>query len=192
MYNGVFPGPYYVDAYPLGKTPFNGLLDRVFSNENATEPVTLAEAKLWCKIDTTEDDNLITALIKTARQMCEQYVGQSLITRTVTAVINNTNGGVYLPYGPVTSFTSLTDSEGSVITSDNYQLSGTQFPRLLWPKYNNMTAVYVTGYATLPEEYKTAIKEQVFFLYNNRGEEIETAQLSLSPMAKTILKPMKR
>lgn len=200
MQNGIFPGPYFVDAYPLGKAPFNGCLDRVFSSEASSEPVTPAEAKLWCKIDDsiTEDDALITALIKSARQMCEQYVGQSIITRTVTAVINNTNGGVYLPYGPVTSFTSLTDSDGNAIDSDNYKLSGTQFPRLLWPKDSNLTAVYAAGYSSLPEEFKTAIKEQVFFLYNNRGEESERSrdgvvvQQGLSPMAKSILKPLKR
>ena len=48
------------------------------------EPVTLAEAKLHLKVENTADDDLITSLIKTARQWCEGYQNRSYITRTIT------------------------------------------------------------------------------------------------------------
>jgi hypothetical protein len=48
----------------------------------ATEPVTLAEAKAHCRVTSTADDTLITTLIKTARQLCEQYTGLAFISQT--------------------------------------------------------------------------------------------------------------
>jgi len=38
-----------------------------------TEPVTLEETKLFCKIDFDDDDVLIESLITAAREMCEDY-----------------------------------------------------------------------------------------------------------------------
>ena len=48
----------------------------------ALEPVTLAEAKLQARIDTTAEDSLVTSLITGARQWAEQYTGRALITQT--------------------------------------------------------------------------------------------------------------
>jgi uncharacterized phiE125 gp8 family phage protein len=46
------------------------------------EPVSLAEAKLHCKVDGADDDALITALIIAARRMAEQQTGRALVTQT--------------------------------------------------------------------------------------------------------------
>lgn len=47
----------------------------------SAEPVTLAEAKLHCRVDGAEDDTLIVALIVSARQQAEQRTGRALITQ---------------------------------------------------------------------------------------------------------------
>ena len=39
----------------------------------ASEPITLTEAKNFLRVDGTDDDTLITALISAAREMCESY-----------------------------------------------------------------------------------------------------------------------
>lgn len=160
-----------------------------FSSESSTEPVTLTEAKEWLKVDTviTEDDALITELIKVARIQCEGFLGISLITRTVTAVLNNSLGGIELPYGPVVTFTSLTDSEGDAILAANYELRGVGFKWLETPLDEYMTAVYTTGYTTLPVNFKEAVKMQIAHLYENRGDE-----QGLSPMVMQSLKPFRR
>lgn len=38
-----------------------------------TEPITLIEAKLYCRITSSFEDGLITTMIKSARQACERY-----------------------------------------------------------------------------------------------------------------------
>ena len=150
-----------------------------FSSESGTAPITLAEAKAWIKVDTaiTADDTLITELIKAARQQVEGFLGISLIHRTVTAIINNSAGDIELPYGPLVSFTSLTDEDGTAIAADDYELRGIGFKYLHEPLYDYMTAVYTTGYTALPENFKTAVKEQVAWLYDNRGEAKELSEI---------------
>jgi uncharacterized phiE125 gp8 family phage protein len=48
----------------------------------ATEPVTLAEASAFLRVDSTDDEALITTLIITARQMVEDFTGRALISQT--------------------------------------------------------------------------------------------------------------
>jgi hypothetical protein len=54
----------------------------------ATEPVTLTEAKLHCRVDETLDDGIITALIIAARQAVESATGRKLITQTWRASLD--------------------------------------------------------------------------------------------------------
>ncbi len=179
---------------------FNAVNDIQFTDGTVTEPVTLQQCKDWMKLGTgATEDALITQLITTARLMCEQYLNISLISRTVTAVLNNSCGGIYFPYGPVNTITSITDFDGNVLMVDgDYKISGTMFKQLLTPKENRLTCIYTAGYTTLPVEFKNAILQQVFYMYNNRGEfshddrQGMTTQLSISPMAKTIMKPLRR
>lgn len=45
----------------------------------ASEPVTLADAKLWCRIDHAVEDSVVTSLISTARRLCETFLRRPLI-----------------------------------------------------------------------------------------------------------------
>ena len=48
----------------------------------AIEPLALADAKLHLKVDFTDDDTLISALITAAREYAETFTGKSFITRS--------------------------------------------------------------------------------------------------------------
>jgi uncharacterized phiE125 gp8 family phage protein len=45
----------------------------------SVEPVTLADAKAWLRVDTTDDDALITGLIPAARTLCEAIVKKTFV-----------------------------------------------------------------------------------------------------------------
>ena len=47
--------------------------------EPAVEPVTLAEAKAHLRVDISDDDALISAIIKAAREFCEEYLDRTLV-----------------------------------------------------------------------------------------------------------------
>ena len=164
----------------------NSVLDISFSSESSTYPCTLDEVSDFIKVDLTDDDTLITELIKTATTLCEGFLGISLRTRTVTAYLDNSAGNTELPYGPVTAFTSLTDADGNVIASTDYTLRGGGFKYLEEPEYAYLVAVYTTGYATLPVQFKTGVMQQVAHLYENRGD------VGLSDKAKQTLAPYRR
>ena len=162
------------------------------SNEAAvaTEPVLLADAKLYMKVESSDtvDDDLITAMITAARRMVESYTGMNMVAREVVAIINNKNGGVYLPYGPIGTITSIKDYDDTELTTDQYKVIGSQFKQIDWPCYEYLKVTYTGGYTTCPAELVNAIKAQVLFLYENRGD----ATVDLSPAVALILNPLRR
>lgn len=171
-----------VTVMNCGGVSYNAVLGAVFSDESDTEPVTLQEAKDWCRIDLTDDDTLITRLISGARKMCETYVNLSFITRTVTATIHNGLGNFTLPYGPVVGdITSFTDADASVMADYN----------LRTPYGNDIVVVYDAGYedGELPEDLRTALLCQIAWMYQNRGDTKLASGLSLETIL--ILKPLR-
>ncbi len=48
----------------------------------ATEPVTVDEAKAWCKVEDTTDDLIFPVLIAAARERGEAYTGRQFVTAT--------------------------------------------------------------------------------------------------------------
>ena len=72
------------------------------------EPVTLAEMKLWLKIDGSEDDNVINALIVSARLSVEAVTKRILITQSWRVVLDEWRQGglIRLPTGPLQSVTA--------------------------------------------------------------------------------------
>jgi len=158
---------------------YNNVLSVSFSNEGS-EPVDSAEVKLWAKIENTEDDTIVSALITAARKVCEKFSGVGFISRTITMNIENCNGGFNLPYGPVTVDPTAIDADGNTVTL-TYQFGQIQEP------FGKMMVTYTAGHSTLPDDLKAALKAQITFMYDNRGE----GSVGLSPIAKMILEPQR-
>jgi uncharacterized phiE125 gp8 family phage protein len=168
---------------------YNSVLDIQFDDGEILEPVTLTEAKNFCKIDISTDDDLINILITAARQMCEAYTGVGFVQHNAVAVLNNSNGDIYIPYGPMVEIISIEDNAGRTLVLDlDYTIGGNEFKRLRTPYANNITIDYITGYSTLPEALKTALLNQVYYLYDNRA----VATDDISPISKIILNLYKR
>jgi uncharacterized phiE125 gp8 family phage protein len=168
---------------------YNSVLDVQFQDGEINEPVTLTEAKNFCKIDISTDDDLINVLITAARQMCEAYTGVGFVEHDAVAVLNNSNGDIYIPYGPMIEIINVVDDAGRVLVLDlDYTIGGNEFKRLKTPFTNNITIDYITGYTTLPEALKTALLNQVYYLYDNRSVGVD----DISPIAKIILNLYKR
>jgi uncharacterized phiE125 gp8 family phage protein len=103
--------------------------------EPTVEPLTLAEAKAQCKVEFTDDDDLITALIQAARDYAENRIERSLCMQTWMLTLDSFPGPSFMgvPFGksysiprhaivlerpPVQSITSIvyTDVGGSTQT----------------------------------------------------------------------------
>ena len=154
-----------------------------------TYPVTLAEAKLHCRIDSTDDDTLVTALITAATEMCEQKVGRAIMPQTWELTLDSFED-IWLTRTPVQSITSLKyiDEAGVEQTLSGSLYSFAQddfgFARVdpvygaEWPttrdQINAVTLRYVAGYANaaaVPEGIKQWIKLSISTMYENRETE---------------------
>ncbi len=94
----------------------------------ASEPIPLASAKLFLRIEHSADDEAVTRAITAARGAAEQYLKTALLPQTWDYTIANPCGlSVKLPFGPASSVTgvTLTNEEGAstVMTVENYRLS---------------------------------------------------------------------
>lgn len=163
--------------------------------ESSAEPVTLAEAKAFMVVDSTytADDTLITSLIKTARGLLEKYTELSFAPKVLKCFTDKSY--LNIPYGPINEVTSVVDQDDTEITDDNYTLRGLDFKKIYMgctnsqafypmgggePRFDisvpgiSYTITYDAGYgveggAVLPDALEQAIKEQVNYMYNNRG-----------------------
>jgi uncharacterized phiE125 gp8 family phage protein len=180
---------YHDELYNWEGVGYNSVLDVVFNHDDIIEPVTLVEAKDFCKIDIGTDDNLIISLITAARLMCEAYTGVGFVVHNAVATLNNINGDIYLPYGPLQAINQVTDQNGNILILDiSYSLSGYQFKRLQSPRAKNILIDYITGYTVLPAILKTALLNQIYYLYDNRSQATD----QISPIAKNLLNPYRR
>lgn len=60
----------------------------------AAEPISLTDAKSFLKVDTTDDDTFITAIIKSARRHAESYTKRKLITQVWEYWLDEFPGGI--------------------------------------------------------------------------------------------------
>ena len=161
------------------------------STPPASEPISLTEAKLYLRVDTTADDALITALITAARETVERYTSRALVTQTITQVLDCFPGfGFRLAVHPVQSITSIAykDSNGdtqtlasSIYMLDNYEMpnavvlkANQAFPSV-YDETNAVTVVYVAGEAAgnVPKAILQAMYLTISDFYENRTDYVK-------------------
>lgn len=158
----------------------------------ACEPVSRTEAKSWLKITSSAEDDIIDALITSARLGAESLTSRSFVNRTLKQTHEDfpPGGELVLRASPVSSITSVTytDQDGDTQTydSDYYRLVLDR-PRpyiklkagAIWPivQTDNDTAVtvaMVAGYGAaatdVPANVRVALKMIIAYAYENRGD----------------------
>ena len=167
---------------------YNAIISQRIVADAETEPVSLDEAKDWMSVDYDDKNDIITALITAARRLLERKYGIGIVEKDMKVVLNNSCGGHDLPEPPIAEVTAA-NSDGDAV---ELILSGDFDIYIDCPKCDKLTVTYKSGYplAEVPEEYKTAIKQQVLWMFEHLGEEVAESQVS--PMAAMTLAPYKR
>lgn len=83
------------------------------------EPISLQQAKTHLRVDGTESNTEISAMIVAARQWIEKTYQMSLVQRTYRADVEGFSDVYHLPRGPLLSLTSVyyyTDDSPQVLT----------------------------------------------------------------------------
>jgi uncharacterized phiE125 gp8 family phage protein len=156
----------------------------------SAEPVTLDQAKAHLKVDTTDDDALITSLIAAARARAEWHTGRAFVTQSWCLWLDAwpCNGIVEIPLPPLQSVASVTayaqDDSATVLDAATYQIDTASSPARLVLKPNasppvalrriNAIAVaFTAGYGDasfVPAPVCEAILKIVANFYVNRGD----------------------
>jgi len=84
-------------------------------------PITLSDMKAHLRVDTSDDDALITAYIAAATDWCENYTRRALVEQTWKLYLDNwpmtTDQRIYLPKGKVTSVASIVYANSASTTA---------------------------------------------------------------------------
>ncbi|MDR9419454.1 head-tail connector protein [Gracilimonas sp.] len=88
--------------------------------DTATDPVSVAEAKAYARIDQDTEDSIVEMLIHSASDAFEDYTGKLLIQRAVTVQFLSYGDDIlYLPWLPIVSITSV-QKEGEDVEYEQY------------------------------------------------------------------------
>jgi uncharacterized phiE125 gp8 family phage protein len=154
-------------------------------------PVTLAEAKLHCRVDDADRDALITSLIGAATTMAEQHLDRAIMPQTYEVTLDAFPGTFELTRTPVASVTSIQyyDTSGVLQTLPSvlYALdtsNDSDWAQVApvyggaWPdtrdQVNAVVCRYVAGYAdaaAVPEPIKQWVKIMVATMLSNPAKE---------------------
>jgi uncharacterized phiE125 gp8 family phage protein len=180
-----------------------------------TEPIDIDTAKAHLRVDTTDDDALITALIVAAREGAEQITGRALILQTWELALDGfwdreaVHGRhayrITLPKPPLVSIASVKylDESGVLQTmaESDYLLDDHSEPARLMPAYgtcwpvtrcqaNSVLIRYEAGYAdadSVPQQIKSWMLLQIGAMYENRENVAALTNLVQMPFADRLL-----
>jgi uncharacterized phiE125 gp8 family phage protein len=150
----------------------------------AEEPVSLAEAKAWLRVESgTDEDGLIASLIAAARVRCEWHAGRAFVTQGWTLWLDGIGDGVIaLPLPPLTGIDTVTlygaDDSATVLDTSGYQVDAPG-GRLIFAAphpglrvVNGVSIAFTAGYgdaAAVPAPIKSAVLQTIAWLYEHRG-----------------------
>lgn len=158
------------------------------------EPVTLAEARAWCRVDDdiTDQDSVIMLLIGAMREYAENLTGRAFAPRTLETRFDSfpDSGILELPFAPLLSVESVSyiDSGGSLVElagsptgfeTDTHSEPGNLFPLFgsSWPSTAEQPGAvrvrYTAGYSSfsaIPRSLKLWMQARIATLYENREQ----------------------
>lgn len=168
-------------------------------SESSTEPVTVAEFRIYLRMgstDSTSEDGLLTSFLSVARQKAENITRRSLVSQTWRLTLDEfPHWDTELPRAAplsttstaviITFVTDTTAGTSTTLSSTGYAVDSASTPARIYPSYQNdwpsnvrdddnaVTIQYITGYSTVPEPIKNWIKMVAADLYENRQGLVE-------------------
>lgn len=166
----------------------------------AIEPVSLAEAKTYCRIDGEDEDGLVATLVAAARIHVEGLTARALIAQSWRVVLDRwpPGGAVRLPVGPAMSLTGISAYDDAAA---EHELDLGQFSleprgaRMLLPRTvagmptlrarQGIEIDYVAGYGAdaqdVPSDLRQAVLTLVAYWFENRDAVVVASGTTVAP-----------
>lgn len=158
------------------------MLSPVLVTAATDTPVTVAEAKAHLVVDFSDDDTVIDAMISAAVDYLDGpsgILGRALCPQTWSQEYDCFSGDMVLPFGPVSSVTSVTYGDGDTFTDFRLLQDGRGWflrpnAGVSWPSTDTPIVVeFVAGYTDVPEPIRAAILLHIGTLYEYRETSVE-------------------
>ena len=141
------------------------------------EMISLAEAKLYLRVDHIDEDIFISELIVAVRMFAEGYLGRSLVTQDWQVGYNTPQSSYLLPMHPVQHVNQVeitTHNTTILLDPQGYEL---KYPNVLYihdAHYYEIAVQYRSGADALnqPAALKQAMLSHIALCYERRGEDI--------------------
>jgi len=154
----------------------------------AEEPLTLAEARDFLRLDSAEEDAILAACIMAARQACESFTGRSLITQSWQLYLDQwPTGPIPLPRPPLQAVTGIkvfaADGTETVLQTDDFWIDAAAAPGRLMARsatvlpqpgrrLGGIEITYSAGYGDswndVPQAIRQGLLMAVANFYENR------------------------
>ena len=144
--------------------------------------ISLAQAKLYLRVDYDDDDTLISSLIKSAVYSAEKFMNRDILTTvwenyrdTVNLQDMTLRRGGFIS---LSQFQYLSDGSYVTIDADDYQVASKGIFGKIYtasvPSHDEhpeaIRIEFTTGFATVPEDIKTGLLSHIASMYENRGD----------------------
>ena len=162
--------------------------NRVVSVLTANEPVTLAEVKLYLRINHDKDDTIIESMITQGRQMAEAYLSKDILSKSRETYIPYVTQEFTLPYSPINTSVDITiEVEGEETT--DFTTFGHSNPsvRLGFKPAKDVKISYTTS--GLGTEIKQGVLAAVAYCYKASGRANLEEQKNIFTDYKSLLAP---
>ena len=186
----------------------------VLTSPPAVEPVSLSEAKAHLRVDGTDEDALITALILAARKHLETWLARALITQSWRLMLDvwPPSGAVDLPLSPLQSIEGVetydADDVATPVAASEYFVDAVSDPARLvrtsgdaWPApgraANGVEIRFTAGYGDAASNVPQPLRQALHLLiahWFERREPVaaEGAQTSVPLGVASLISPYRR
>lgn len=149
----------------------------------STGLLSLDSVKLYLRVDTDDEDDLIEALIQSAIDTAEKFMNRDILTTVWVNKRDNLYQDLTLRRGgfqSVSGIEYMVDGVYTLLDEDEYQIANGMYGKVYSinvPEYDEhpeaIKITFSTGFGAsgdVPSAIITAIKAHVAFLYENRGD----------------------
>jgi len=176
----------------------------------AAEPVTLADLKAWLRLDGSDEDDLLVALLAAARLAVEEAAGRRLVTQDWRLVRDTwpPDGVLTLPLAPVQAVSAVRvrDAAGGATVlpasawvldsaSDPPRLALLEAPPIPGRRLGGIEVDLSAGYGppgAVPEPLRMAVRLTAARLFEHRGDGPDVNVAALPPAAAALIAPFRR